>query len=193
MKKILFIILVAAFSGVFFVSCSDSKMEEKYPNPDLRTSAKIEYLFTQLQTQNANYIWTYWDMGTMVLQHLSVYAQTGGYVASNDRFTQNVSYLGDRWRGYYNGLGTLREMELLLPDVDSKMAKGYQLIVNLGKAISIHETQKATDLWGDMPYSQAGRARQADGKIIFPEYDSQESIYTNMLADLKTIADFINT
>lgn len=191
MKKILFVLLIAAFSGVFFVSCSDSKMEELYPNPDLRTTAKIEYLFTQLQTQNANYIWTYWDMGTMVLQHLSVYAQTGGYIATNDRFTQNVSYLGDRWRGYYNGLGTFREMELLLPDVDPTMATGYDLIVNLGKAICIHETQKATDLWGDMPYSQGGRAR-GENKIIFPEYDSQEAIYTSMLTDLKSISEAIS-
>jgi hypothetical protein len=168
-------------------------MEEYYANPDLRTSAKIEYLFTNLQTQNANYVWTYWDMGTMILQHLTVYAQTGGYVATNDRFTQNISYLGDRWGKFYYVLGQYREMDRLFKDVDAINKQGYELIVNLGKAITIHEAQKATDLWGDMPYSEAGYARDAAGQILFPGYDTQESIYVSMLADLKTIADFINS
>lgn len=193
MKKIIILILIAVFSSTVFNSCSDEKMEEYYSNPDLRTTAKIEYLFTNLQTQNANYVWTYWDMGTMILQHLTVYAQTGGYVATNDRFTQNVSYIGDRWGKYYFTLGHYREMEKLLGDVDEINKYGYELILNLGKAITIHETQKATDLWGDLPYSEAGFARNADGQVLFPAYDSQESIYVSMLADLKSIADFLNT
>jgi hypothetical protein len=191
MKKII-IILNIVFISFIFNSCSDKKMEEYYANPDLRTDAKIEYLFTQLQIKNSNAVWTYWDFGTMVLEHLTVYAQTGGYVASNSRFTQNVSYLGDRWGKYYFALGHFREIEKLFRDVEPINQQGYELILRLAQAITIHETQKATDLWGDIPYSKAGYARDEAGQILFPEYDTQESIYLSMLSDLKNIADFIN-
>ena len=48
-------------------------------------------------------------------------------------------------------------------------------------------TQIATDRWGEMPYSEAVQA--AEG-VLRPNYDDQQSIYNEIIKDLKTAADY---
>ena len=43
-----------------------------------------------------------------------------------------------------------------------------------------------TDLWGDAPYSTALKGELGGGENIKPAYDSQEDIYTGIMADLET-------
>jgi hypothetical protein len=45
-----------------------------------------------------------------------------------------------------------------------------------------------TDLYGDIPYSEALRLSE---KILVPKYDSQEDVYNGLLADLKTATSLI--
>lgn len=47
-----------------------------------------------------------------------------------------------------------------------------------------------TDLWGDVPYSEAGMGLQEDGTIT-PSYDPQEQIYADLIAELKTAAGLL--
>ncbi len=42
-----------------------------------------------------------------------------------------------------------------------------------------------TDLWGDVPYSQALKGDEGGSEAIFPAFDSQQSIYENILSDLE--------
>ena len=88
-------------------------------------------------------------------------------------------------------------------------AKSYffQFVANLNQAIRIghasaqplNETQicriwkcwiysRSTDIWGDLPYFQA-----ADGQGTNPAYDSQESIYKDMLKELKEASDSLTS
>src|SRR5204863_9152275 len=47
--------------------------------------------------------------------------------------------------------------------------------------------QNMTDLWGDIPYSEA-LTGDAATPILKPKYDTQQSIYTGMLASLTAAA-----
>jgi len=49
-----------------------------------------------------------------------------------------------------------------------------------------------TDVWGAVPYSEALQGLQVDG-IMTPKYDSQESIYTALLAELEEANTLIGT
>ncbi len=42
-----------------------------------------------------------------------------------------------------------------------------------------------TDLWGDAPYTSALKGAEGGAANVFPSYDSQESIYTGIFADLE--------
>lgn len=46
---------------------------------------------------------------------------------------------------------------------------------------------KVSDLYGDIPFTEAGRGLSAENPILRPKFDSQESIYRAMLEDLRSI------
>jgi hypothetical protein len=56
--------------------------------------------------------------------------------------------------------------------------------------LKAYTAQKTTDMFGDIPYSEAF---QADDAVIYPKYDSQEDIYHAILDELKTAADLFNS
>jgi hypothetical protein len=82
--------------------------------------------------------------------------------------------------------------------------KDWQVIIEKGQETGLvnHEatgrTMKAfafhmvTDIWGNVPYSQALQGDSED-HVTTPVYDSQESIYTHMVAELATAASMFNT
>lgn len=51
--------------------------------------------------------------------------------------------------------------------------------------------QRLTDTFGDVPYSEA--ALEAENAILTPAYDTQKSIYTDLLKELKESAALLNT
>jgi hypothetical protein len=50
--------------------------------------------------------------------------------------------------------------------------------------------QIMTDVWGDIPYSEALRGT-GEARIVTPKYDTQEQVYNGILADLKRANDII--
>ena len=66
--------------------------------------------------------------------------------------------------------------------------KNYQGIALVWKAFLFHSM---TDIYGDVPYTEAVKAK-TDG-INFPKYDTQETIYQGILADLKAANDLLST
>jgi hypothetical protein len=56
--------------------------------------------------------------------------------------------------------------------------------------LKAYDAQKATDMWGSVPYSEAFHL---DSGILYPHYDTQESIYNSILAELKMAADIFKT
>src|SRR5207237_3265742 len=65
----------------------------------------------------------------------------------------------------------------------------YEVYLHLGKIVNAFTTARTTDLWGDIPYSEAFTARQTTGRNLFPKFDTQESVYDAILKDLKDASD----
>ena len=55
-------------------------------------------------------------------------------------------------------------------------------LYNIARIFKVYLFQFLTDLYGDIPYSEAGKAYT--GRILFPKYDKQEDIYADMLNEL---------
>ena len=49
-----------------------------------------------------------------------------------------------------------------------------------------YTAQQTTDMWGDIPYSEAFRLEE---NIVYPKYDTQKEIYQQIFAELKTAAE----
>jgi len=94
--------------------------------------------------------------------------------------TQTYQSIGEEWGGYY---GPLTNINSIIADAEKAGNKNMEAVALTFRA---QMTQVATDYWRDMPYTEACKA--AEGNIA-PEYDTQEEIYSFIIADLKKAAD----
>src|SRR5881227_1733610 len=70
----------------------------------------------------------------------------------------------------------MREIRVIYDALPEDQKASYEVYVHLGKIVTAFTTARTTDLWGDIPYSEAFAARQTVGQNLFPKFDSQESV-----------------
>jgi hypothetical protein len=103
-----------------------------------------------------------------------------------DRYDLRDATVNAHWAGFYSG-----------PLVDFQVIKalateaGRPNQVAVAKIMQSWTFQQMTDVWGDIPYSQAllGDAEEA---ISTASYDSQQAIYAGMLNELEAAAGMID-
>lgn len=194
MKHLLYSLLLG--SVVAFSSC-ESKLDEKHDNPDAFTSAEIPYLFSKgvLKTVENDYGDTY----TYNFRRLGTYVQVTARQEGKDRINlyQNIQDDLGRWENYYvTRMGSLTEVDKIYATLSPAEQKQFQNYVEAGKIMKAYNTAIATDMFGNMPYSEAFTARNVvyGGSVIFkPKYDAQKDLYYTILEDLKTAAAFFKT
>lgn len=86
------------------------------------------------------------------------------------------------WANYYSVLPNLRELERRWASLDTT-SHAVQNMLAMEKIVRAYKTFKVTDLFGDIPYSQAGYG-YLDANKLHPAFDSQEAIYKSLLEDL---------
>jgi SusD/RagB-like outer membrane lipoprotein len=94
------------------------------------------------------------------------------------------------WSNYYTMLPNLRELEKRFQLLDTA-APAVKNMMAMEKIVLAYKTFKVTDLFGDIPFSEAGYGFQ-DVNMLHPKFDTQESIYTSSLAALQWAADNID-
>ncbi len=97
----------------------------------------------------------------------------------------------DVWGKYYKALAHVREIERRLDGMDIEPEALNNVRAQL-KVLLAYKTFRLTDLFGDMPYSEAGRGFESLD-FARPKFDDQESIYKHQLEELKWVEDNINT
>ena len=73
---------------------------------------------------------------------------------------------------------------------EKKDPDAYTNLIQVCRIMWVMTMQRMTDLYGDIPYSEAGRAKYG---ILYPQYDKQEEIYTLMLAELEDAIGKLDT
>jgi len=87
------------------------------------------------------------------------------------------------WDGFYNRMADIEDMISISDKLGEKNYKGIALVYKCW-AYSI-----LTDLYGDIPYSEAVKA--VSGNFL-PKFDTQKDIYTQILKDLATANDLFD-
>ncbi|MGF7073373.1 SusD/RagB family nutrient-binding outer membrane lipoprotein [Mucilaginibacter sp. 3215] len=106
-------------------------------------------------------------------------ASTFGYYGNGDKYTQSGSFNDYVGRVYSEGYGAETYAQEMKNLTEGKAA--YSNLNKIGTIMKVLILQRVTDTYGDVPYSEAGMAKQG---IFFPKFDKQQDIYTAMLADL---------
>ncbi len=180
MKKIS--VITIALLGLGLASCTKG-FDEMNVNPFSPTGTSIEALFNGVVSsmqQNANEMF--------YLSNEIFYPESELGALTSDAWGNSQIGTSAVWSNYYNSLSNMREIEGRLDTYcedngDNAICDKVRAQLNVIKA---YKTFKTTDMFGDMPYTEAGRIWEGSSnpEYMKPKWDTQESIYKSLLNDL---------
>lgn len=177
MKKFLFytVLLVT----VSQLSCT-KKFDEINTDPNQTTASLFDpnYLLSEAQ-------WEYSNTGYNQLLFESMWSQvlasTYNYYGNGDKYVYSGSFTN-----YRNGLWDADYRAASLANEILNLVNGKPELVNLASVATLMKViimQRVTDVYGDVPYSQAFKAKEG---LTQPVYDKQQDIYNSMLNEVQT-------
>jgi len=195
LRHISFVLLAVLAFG-----CTESDFEDNYYDPEKSVAASLDKLYTgflynhNLENRNTTFP-RYWNLFTFQIPMLGTYTQTNGYTNGQKIYEQATAYNQDRWDYYYlSFVASYREMENHHEAIEDETEKEqYRLFMETAKIHLYEQTSQMVDIWGDIPFTEAGGLITTGGEIVRPKYDTAEDIYNLMLDDLKNISDYLNS
>lgn len=171
--------ILTAICLTIFVGCKTG--DELYISPNDPGSATLPTLLTAIEVN------TFATVEGELARQSSIFVQhsvglAGAQYEDVQNYFINEGDYGNSWQTLYSG--TMNNAKILINQAGSE----NPYYAGMGKVITAISLAVATDLWGDVPYSEA---LKADEGITKPKLDTQEEIYAsidNLLGD--AIADF---
>jgi Starch-binding associating with outer membrane len=106
--------------------------------------------------------------GVFTQQYTGAYRQFASY----NMYSFSSSDFGSSWNTMYTtGMGNLNQV------IKISTEKGYKNYAGVGKVLMAYSLALCSDMWGDIPYSDAFKGLDQ----IQPKYDSQKDIYAAAL------------
>ena len=159
------IIFVLALGG-----CEDFGDMNENPNAPTSVENTPELLLTGIQRQIfSSLINNTWSQGNLMAQYLARIVFT-----TFDMFTWGTN--SSDWNNFYLQVRSCQTLYDFGEKVGNTSYQGVSLILKSWMF------QILTDLWGEVPYTQASKAKLE--QIYYPAYDTQETIYMGIISDL---------
>lgn len=172
-------------------SCSDNDYDSRYDNPSQTTTASCDKLFTGVLVAGKDFtLQKYWRMYTWE-NMAGKYSQTiGSAISDGSQYSQNDSYANNRWENFYNVLTQYRVLQDVYEKEDEAGKSRDKIFLNLSEVFVYFHLSQIIDIWGDVPYSEAGYlGLTGDVKGSYPAYDSDTELYTMMLNRLGELSN----
>ncbi|QKG51335.1 SusD/RagB family nutrient-binding outer membrane lipoprotein [Hymenobacter sp. BRD67] len=176
------LLTLAAALVVASTGCKVNSFLDVNQNPNSFETAPPGVVLTNLEVVNAFNTGNDVDRTSSVLiQH---YAGVGNQIANVDNYQLQQSGFADAaWNLYYQG--TIYNANGLITVAANTSSPAYSGIAKLHKAYAF---AVLTDLWGDVPYSQAGLALNN----LSPRFDAQQDIYQgNATLGIQSLFDLV--
>jgi hypothetical protein len=180
MKKIKY--LIVAFFGVALLNACDKGFEDLNRNPYGVEEIDPALLLANAQRSTHTGFWE--GEQTIVQQFLNAYdlGATSGFNFNLD----NNNFNTPKWNTNYEN-----PVKLLVQAIE--LAEDQPERVNLMSMLRIWKAavfMTLVDTYGDVPYSEAGRA-YLDGNF-FPEYEDDQLIYEDLYTEIKSATDALD-
>ncbi len=178
MKKSIYILLFALLVS----SACDDGFAEMNVDPNRPVQVDLNNKLTAVITYISGERYENWRAQliyqSVMMQHQ---ATTAGYWAG-DKYTWNKVYASSLWDRYYGNVIKSVEDMLVQADAEEQPADVKAIV----QILRVFAFSRLTDLYGDIPYSEAGHG--FTDAILKPKYDAQSAIYADMLMQLETAA-----
>ncbi|MDX1406672.1 MAG: SusD/RagB family nutrient-binding outer membrane lipoprotein, partial [Saprospiraceae bacterium] len=178
--KYLFLVAVVALAS----SCEDYFSERDNADPDNPINVSPAVILPQVQLRLA-YTW-----GGDFTRYIGIYTQ------HIDGISRQFAVIGEygisgsdvdaMWANVYTGsLNSNREL------LNSAREAGNYHYAAIALALESYTMMLSTDVWGDMPYSDAFKFAE-NGGVYQPTFDTQQQIYDQIFANLDEARDLLS-
>ncbi|RZK46562.1 MAG: SusD/RagB family nutrient-binding outer membrane lipoprotein [Pedobacter sp.] len=172
------IIYGALLATLFQAGCTKD-FDEINTNPREVTEDKFDpnYLLSQSQWEFSNTGYSQLLFESMWPQ---VLASTFDYYGNGDKYTTStntINYQNALWDEEYRTASLIVEMQRLTKDKPN-----FSNLYHVGSLMKVMVMQRLTDVYGDVPYSEAFQAKTG---LVQPKYDKQQDIYNSMLTEVE--------
>ena len=159
-------------------SCDDG-FQEVNVDPTKSSDLSTRFLLTTTLLQTSGERYENWRANLIYSSTMIQHFATLATYWSGDKYLYNAGYSSSLFdRAYPNQVRSVTDIitrSSAKPDEVNVLA-----VARIWRVVIFH---RITDLYGDIPYSEAGKGF-IDG-IVLPKYDTQESIYKDMLKELE--------
>lgn len=178
MKKTLLYMGLAAVLGLSTVSCTND-FENTNTDPNNMNVGDLHNpyeMFEPMFYGMTRSCWTYysWFWNDELAQY-TVFS--GGTTREENRYKIGESNFTSVWNNYCNYGNNCQHMIDMAVKYDVPAAQA------IGMTLKVLIMSNLTDMYGDIPYKEAFKAR-SEQAIVQPTFESQKEVYQDMLADL---------
>lgn len=177
--------LAAAVMVLLLLTSCESGFEDLNTDPTQANSLPPQFQLPTVQLGVAGTRYEQWRgnliFSSAMVQHMAQTWYSGAkYGEGSD------DWRGAFWRVAYNGSGDSRRAyvkqveDLIAGNQDEPTAVNF---VAAGRVLRAFAYHRLTDVYGDIPYSEAARGFLEDN--VAPAYDSQSEIYPDLLSELE--------
>lgn len=173
---------VAAVALIMATAGCDDGLTDLNVNPNSPTDVPSTLLIRPVITASAAN-----GMGVgMTWNHAGLWAQQFAQIQypDEDRFLVRDGTMQGLWNGWYTG--PLRNLETILQKGEEANRPNE---VAVGLILRAWNVANITDLWGDVPFSEA--LTRGESPTFSPRYDTQQEIYEALFADLTRASSII--
>jgi len=160
------------FASALF-SCKDLTVLNQNPNGINPLTANPNLVMSTVLTETGK---SFVNLGYQDMAGVMQHTQKDGWSGSHNSYEWGGS---QSWASYYD---ILRNNQYVY---DRSVSLNWEMHQGISLVIKSMMFGLITDLWGDAPYSAALKGADGGTANTFPAYDSQEAIYTGILADLE--------
>jgi len=169
------ITILAACSLLLGASSCDNNFEEINTNPNLIDQISPGTLLNEvIYNMASNNVTNHYNINCQLMQVQLPYP---AYYGGVQRYEILPTTGNSQWNAAYKWAKNIREMRITAEADQSTNYLAIALTLNAWVYSNLSDT------FGDIPFSEAS---QAEDGILQAKYDDQETVYTQLLADLET-------
>jgi hypothetical protein len=177
-SKVILLAILIVFAG----SCTKD-FEEMNTSPNSPVDVPAINIFTNALVSHTGY-----EMGDWI-QH--TYLGNWSQQWCKVQYIDEDKYLIRDMNGDFQDRYRIPLQDLTIV-IDKATEEGNDELLAAAKIWRVVVFSFLTDLWGDVPYTEANQGLQIDGTIT-PVYDTQESIYTALIAELEAANNLVSS
>lgn len=182
MKKL----LILAVTASMLVGCGQDKYGEINTDTNAVTSPDPSYLALAAQQKFSSgyYSIMFYAGNRYILPWSQMTVGDRGSLNPATMFSME-GRLDNSWRGAYYDVGKdVTKMQFVIDNYDEAKKASYQSLYQMGNVMKIFKAIQASDLDGNICYTEAFQALDYNPALITPKFDSQESVLMLMDSQL---------